>query len=131
MVGTDPISDMLTRVRNGYMAKNTSVVVPWSGLRENLGKVLVENKYLSRIEVIKDGNKKELVLELKYNGKVPAVTEIKRVSRPSLRVYVSHQELHIVLGGAGMAVLSTPKGLMTNKQARKENLGGEVICEVF
>ena len=80
------------------MAKNTSVVVPWSGLRENLGKVLVENKYLSRIEVIKDGNKKELVLELKYNGKVPAVTEIKRVSRPSLRVYVSHQELPIVLG---------------------------------
>lgn len=127
VTGTDPVSDFLTRVRNGYMAKNATVCVPWSKLKESLSQILAENKYLSGLE-IKDKN---LVLKLKYAGKAPAITSIQRISRPSLRVYVSHDKLPVVLGGMGMAIVSTPKGLMTNKQARQEKLGGEIICEVY
>lgn len=118
---------MIARVRNGYLAKNAQVILPWSKLKENLAKVLETNKYLTKV-MVKD---KDLILELKYEGKVPAVTNIKRISKPSLRVYVPSDKLPIVLGGMGIAVISTPKGLMTNKEARKQKLGGEVLCEVW
>jgi small subunit ribosomal protein S8 len=126
-LATDPVSDMIARVRNGYLAKNAQVILPWSKLKENLAKVLETNKYLTKV-MVKD---KDLILELKYEGKVPAVTNIKRISKPSLRVYVPSDKLPIVLGGMGIAVISTPKGLMTNKEARKQKLGGEVLCEVW
>ncbi len=128
MVTADPISDMLTRIRNGYMAGKDSVAIPWSKMKEGLAKILTENGYLSKQEVKETDGKKELVVILKYAGKTPAITEIRRVSRPSLRVYANKNNLPRVLGGMGLAVISTPKGLVTNKQARKEGMGGEVIC---
>lgn len=123
----DPISDMLTRIRNGYLVKNQTVSLPWSKLKENLAEILVKSGYL--LEKTKE--ERDLVLKLKYNGKVPAVTNIKRISKPSLRIYAGKNKLPKVLGGAGISIISTPQGLMTNKEAYKKNLGGEVICEVF
>ncbi len=127
MVMTDPISDMITRIRNGYMAKLASVEVPWSKVKENLARLLAEAGYLSEVKV----EKNILILTLKYDGKEPVVTEIKRISRPSLRVYAPADKMPRVLGGMGTLIVSTPKGLMTGKKAHKEGIGGEVICEVW
>lgn len=128
MVTTDPISDMLTRIRNGYMAGKETVAIPWSKMKESLAKILVENGYLAKQEAKVTDGKKELVVTMKYSGKTPALTEIHRVSRPSLRVYANKGNLPKVLGGMGLAVISTPKGLVTNKQAHKDGMGGEVVC---
>ena len=127
MVNSDPISDMLTRIRNGYMASRATIDVPWSKTKESLAKILIANHYLSEVKVVEH----DLILTLKYNGKEPSVTEIKRISKPSLRVYAGKQNLPKVLGGMGIAIISTPKGLLTNKQAHKEGMGGEVICELW
>lgn len=124
---TDPIADMTTRIRNGYMARNSVVPVPWSKMKENLAKILTETGYLGKFEV----KERELILTLKYKGKSAAITEIKRISKPSLRIYAAKNNLPRVLGGMGISVISTPKGLMTNKQAWKAGVGGEVVCEVW
>ena len=124
---SDPIADTITRIRNGYMAGSPVVEVPFSRLKQSLVELLVKAKYLSGSSV-KD---KTLVLTLKYDHKQPAVTDIKRISKPSLRIYVGKNSLPKVLGGMGMAVISTPLGLMTDKEARAKGFGGEVICEVF
>lgn len=129
---SDPISDIITRIRNGYMAKKGAVEAPWSKTKLSLAQLLVKTNYLENVEVKQNGSAaKTLVLKLKYNRKEPAVTEIKTVSRPSLRVYVGKSHLPRVLGGLGIAVISTPMGLMSDADARKKGLGGEVICEVF
>ncbi|MCL4397812.1 30S ribosomal protein S8 [Patescibacteria group bacterium] len=127
MVMIDPISDMISRIKNGYLAGRLSVEIPWSKMKESLAKLLKESGYIS--EVKKEKN--SLILTLKYNGKEPGLTEIRRISRPSLRIYAAHTNLPKVLGGAGTAIISTPKGLMTNKQAKKAGVGGEVICEIW
>ncbi len=124
---TDPIADMTTRIRNGYMARNSVVPVPWSKMKENLAKILTESGYLGKFEV----KERELILTLKYKGKSAAITEIKRISKPSLRIYAAKNNLPRVLGGMGISVISTPKGLMTNRQAWKAGVGGEVVCEVW
>ncbi len=123
----DPISDLLTRIKNGYMAGKSEVVAPASKLKEKIAQVLVKEGYLSDMEI----TGQELKLKLKYDQKTPALTEVKRVSKPSLRIYVKKGELPKVLGGLGMAVMSTPSGVMTAKEARKKGLGGEVICEIW
>src|SRR5262245_31502091 len=123
----DPISDLLTRIKNGYMAGKGEIVVPWSKLKETISDVLVKEGYL----VGKEISEKNLVLKLKYDKKTPAVTEVRRVSKPSLRIYVRKNELPRVLGGLGMAIMSTPAGVMTAKEAKKKGLGGEVICEIW
>ena len=123
----DPLSDLLTRIKNGYMVRKADVGVPWSKLKETVTDVLVKEGYLASREI--SGN--TLILKLKYDQKTPAVTEVRRVSRPSLRVYVRKNEMPRVLGGLGMAVVSTPAGIMTAKEARKKGLGGEVICEIW
>lgn len=128
---TDSISDMLARIRNGYMANLKTISMPWSNARDNLANVLVKNGYLSSCEKIEVGGKNNLVLTLRYVEGAPVVSSIKRVSRPSLRVYVKHAEIRSVLGGNGISVISTPKGLMTNRQARKAGFGGEVWCEIY
>jgi len=128
---SDPISDMLTRIRNGYMAKRSVVEVPHSGLKEAILKVLKDSGYIESFEVSKDGHVTDINIVLKYNGKEPALSQIRRVSRPSVRIYTRKNKLPKVLGGMGDALISTPKGIMTDKQARKLNLGGEVICEVW
>lgn len=123
----DPISDLLTRIKNGYMAEKREVVVPWSRLKQTVAEVFVKEGYLLETKV----DEGILTLKLKYDQKTPALTQVKRVSRPSLRVYVRKNELPRVLGGLGTAVVSTPAGIMTAKEARKKGLGGEVICEIW
>lgn len=130
MVTSDPIADMLARINNGYMAQKTSVSLPWSRMKESLAEVFTTNKYLAKTKVFENDGKKELELELRYDKKIPAISSIKRISKPSVRVYVNKGQLPRVLGGLGMAVISTPAGLLTDKEARKKGLGGEVICEI-
>lgn len=131
MVTTDPIADMLARIRNGYMAKKSSVAIPWSKMKESLAKILLDSGYISKQETKNEDGKKEIIISLKYSGKTPAVTEIKRISRPSLRIYANKNNLPRVLGGMGMAIISTPMGLLTDKDARKKSVGGEIICQVW
>jgi len=124
---TDSISDFLTRIRNGYMAHNEEVSVPSSKVVLNLAKAMEENGYISSVET-KD---KDLVVKLKYDGKEPVLTGIQRISKPSMRVYSTKKDLPVVMGGMGIAILSTPGGLMTNKEAKKVGVGGEVICYLW
>ncbi len=123
----DPVSDLLIRIKNGYMAGRSDVALPWSKLKETITDVLIKEGYVGEKQV--DGNM--MTLKLKYNQKIPAMTDVKRVSKPSLRIYVRKNELPRVLGGLGTAVISTPSGIMTAKEAKKKGLGGEVICEIW
>lgn len=126
-MSTDPISDMLTIIRNGYLATKYEVEVPYSVFKGNLAKILVREGYLAGVK--KEKNK--LVLTLSYEGKVPKTTKIQRVSKPGLRIYVGKNNLPKVLGGLGIAIISTPVGLLTSREAQKLGLGGEVICRVW
>lgn len=126
----DPISDMLTRVRNAQRVGHLSVSMPSSKVKLTIATVLKDEGYINDFEVIADGVKKSLVIKLKYHNNRPVIEQIKRVSRPGLRVYNAADELPKVLGGLGIAVVSTSKGMMTASQARKMGLGGEVICTV-
>jgi len=127
---SDPIGDMLTRIRNGFLASQRQIVVPHSKIKENLAQILTKNGYLKKIEV-EGKDKKNLNLTLRYEGKKPAIVQIKRVSKPGRRVYIKSKQIKPVLSGLGIMVISTPTGMMTGKQAFKENLGGEVICQVW
>jgi small subunit ribosomal protein S8 len=125
----DPVSDMLTRVRNAQKAGKVSVSMPSSRQKENIARVLKEEGYISNFSVSGD-TKKELTIELKYFQGKPVIEEIKRVSRPGLRIFKSKDELPSVNGGLGIAIISTSKGVMTERQARATGNGGEVICTV-
>lgn len=134
----DPIADMLTRIRNAQAVRKETVVMPMSKLKLNIAKILEREGWINKSEVIKASGKKnegsqfdELKLELKYVGKTGAITSIKRISKCGLRVYAGKLELPRVLNNLGIAIISTPSGLMTNKEARKKGLGGEVICEIY
>lgn len=131
MVVSDSIGDMLARIKNGYLAKAKNVVIPHSTVKEELGKILVKSGYLENSEVKTENKTKILKVALKYEGKKPVLTDIKRVSRPGLRIYVNKKNIPQVLGGLGTVIISTPKGLLTNKEVRKLGLGGEVICKVW
>lgn len=126
----DPIADMLTRIRNGQAAKKVSVKLPSSKLKVAIAKVLKEEGYIETFNVTADSAKPELEITLKYfNGKA-VVESITRVSRPGLRIYRGKDALPTVMGGLGIAIVSTSKGVMTDRQARKEGLGGEIVCYV-
>ncbi|SIN71713.1 SSU ribosomal protein S8P [Sulfurivirga caldicuralii] len=127
---SDPIADMLTRIRNAQMANHETVVVPSSKLKRALLDVLSAEGYINGYEVKDNGGKPELVINLKYYQGKPVIAEVKRVSRPGLRVYKKKDELPKVMGGLGIAIVSTSKGVMTDHQARKAGLGGEVVCTV-
>ncbi len=127
---SDPIADMLTRIRNAQMANHEKVVVPSSKLKKALLDVLSAEGYINGYEVKDNGGKPELVINLKYYQGKPVIAEVKRVSRPGLRVYKKKDELPKVMGGLGIAIVSTSKGVMTDHQARKAGLGGEVVCTV-
>lgn len=131
-MSTDTISDMLTRIRNGYFARLREVEIFHSKINEALGTILAREGYLHGVRTEeKDGNK-FLILLLKYSGgKIPALTNVKRISKPGIRTYTNKHNLPRVRGGMGVAIISTPKGLMTDKQARKEGVGGEIICTVW
>lgn len=123
----DPIADALIRIKNGYMIRKQSVDVRFSKMTLRIMKLLQKEGYIQ--DVKQKGQ--EVVVGLKYNARIPAMTEVKRVSKPSLRVYRGVKELPRVLNGLGMAIISTPKGVMTDRQARKEKLGGEVLALVW
>ncbi|PIR93343.1 30S ribosomal protein S8 [Candidatus Falkowbacteria bacterium CG10_big_fil_rev_8_21_14_0_10_43_10] len=132
---TDPIADMLTRIRNAQAVKKTEVVLPFSNFKHSLGRLLVEEGWLAGIEKVKNGEKgafDELRVKLKYNksGK-PAIIKLIKISKPGRRVYVNYQNLPYVLNNLGIAVISTSRGLMTNKRARREKVGGEILCEIY
>jgi small subunit ribosomal protein S8 len=127
---TDPISDMLTRLRNGGRALLPHVELPHSRLKENIAHILKREGYVS--DVLVDGSSiKKIKIRLKYNGKKNVIEGLKRISKPGLRKYVGATEIPRVRGGLGVAVISTPEGVMTDVQARKKNLGGELLCYVW
>lgn len=126
----DPVADLLTRIRNGQMARKKSVTMPSSSLKQALVKVLQDEGYVAAFDVAKDGSKANLTVELRYYEDKPVIKRIKRVSRPGLRIYKSKSELPIVSGGLGIAIVSTPNGVMTAKSASHQGLGGEVLCTV-
>jgi len=127
---TDPISDMLTRLRNGGRALQPLVELPHSRLKENIATILKSEGYVSEVAV--EGKvAKRIKIRLKYNGKKNVIEGLKRISKPGLRKYVGATEIPRVRGGLGVAVISTPEGVMTGTQARKKNLGGELLCYVW
>ncbi len=129
---TDPIADMLTRVRNGNDAKHDTVDIPASNIKKELAQILVDEGFIKGFDVIEDGKQGVIRIELKYgNNNEKVISGIKRISKPGLRVYVKKDEIPRVLGGLGIAILSTSKGIKTDKDARREGVGGEVICYVW
>lgn len=126
---TDPIGDMLSRIKNGYMAKKSSVEVPYSKFKESLAKLLQKYHFVGEIKTIEEQRK--FLINLIYDGGKPAVTDINRISKPGLRRYINVVKLKNTRYGLGHLILSTPKGLMTQKEAQKQNLGGEIICKIY
>lgn len=128
---TDPIADMLTRIRNAQMVQKPDVVLPYSKLKNQLAEILRAEGYIASVKTVDEENRQYLQLELKYDRKQPMIRDIRRISSPGRRVYVPAKRLPYVFDNMGIAIISTSKGLMTNKQARAQKIGGEVICEVF
>lgn len=127
---TDPISDMLTRIRNASAVKKAEVIIPFSKIKYEISKILAAENYIEKVE---DVNEKEnnFKIILKYSDNTPVIKNLKRISKPGRRVYVNKDELPYVLNNIGIAVISTSQGLMTNKQARKKGVGGELIFEIY
>ena len=130
MTMTDPISDMLTRIRNGQKARKLSVSMPASKAKEAVASVLKDEGYITGYSVGGEGATKELSVELKYFEGAPVIERIQRASRPGLRIYRGKEELPKVLGGLGVAIVSTSAGVMSDRQAREQGIGGEVLCIV-
>ncbi len=129
---TDTIADMLTRIRNAMIAKHDSVEIPASTMKKAIAQILVEEGYIKSFEVIADGEKKTIRIQLKYGAnKQRVIVGIKRISRPGLRVYARKDEMPKVLGGLGIAIVSTSRGVMTDREARKQGVGGEVLAYVW
>lgn len=130
MTMTDPISDMLTRIRNGQKSRKLSVSMPASKAKEAVAEVLKDEGYITAYSVSGEGATKELSVELKYFEGAPVIERIQRASRPGLRIYRGKEDLPKVLGGLGVAIVSTSAGVMSDRQAREKGIGGEVICIV-
>ena len=134
MVVNDPIADMLTRIRNAQIAKHDTVSIPASKSKKAIARILLEEGYVKNYELVDDEGHQQIKVTLKYLGvkqKQPVIAGLQRISKPSLRVYARSEELPKVLGGLGIAIVSTSKGLMTDRSARKVNLGGEVLAYVW
>jgi len=127
---SDPIADLLTRVRNALAAKHKTVEVPHSKLKESLSKILVDNKYIKAVEVVGKQPKKNLKITLKYSAGKPVIRNLIRLSKPGRRTYINSADLSKATKGRGIIVLSTPKGLMTAKDAKTKTLGGEMLCKI-
>ena len=132
MTMTDPIADMLTRIRNANVVKHETVDVPASNIKKELARILLEEGFVRGYDVIEDGKQGIIRIQLKYGQTGERVISgLKRISKPGMRVYAANQEIPKVLNGLGISIISTSKGILTDKQARKENVGGEVICYVW
>ena len=132
MTMTDPIADMLTRIRNANMVKHETVDVPASNMKKELARILLEEGFVRGYDVIEDGKQGIIRVQLKYaqTGE-RVITGLKRISKPGMRVYAANHDIPKVLNGLGISIISTSKGILTYRQARKENVGGEVICYVW
>jgi len=130
---TDPIADYLTRIRNAIQAKHTVVEIPASNMKREITKVLKDKGYIVNYKFIDDNKQGVIKIALKYSSdtKKSAITDIKRISKPGLRKYSGSNDLPRVLNGLGIAILSTSKGIITDKEARKDNIGGEILCHVY
>jgi len=128
---TDPIADMLTMIRNAVRTKKEAIDVPASNLKREIVKILKEERYIKNYKIIRDNKQNVIRIFLKYNGNEPVITDIIRVSKPSRRVYKKWEEIPKVRNGLGIAIISTSKGIMTDKQARALKIGGEIICYVY
>ena len=132
MVINDPIADMLTRIRNGLIARHDSVTIPASNMKKAIAKILLDEGYIKAVDLIDDGLQGQIKVTLKYaQGKESVIKGLKRISKPGLRVYARNEELPKVLGGLGVAIISTSKGVMTDKEARKAGVGGEVLAYIW
>lgn len=128
---TDPIADMLTRIRNANMKRHVTVDVPASKIKKQIANILLEEGYIQEVHEIENNKQGVIRITLKYVGKEKVISGIKRISKPGLRVYVGCDELPKVLGGLGIAIVSTPKGIITDKKARELGVGGEVLAFVW
>ena len=132
MIVTDPIADMLTRIRNALVAKHDVVEVPASNMKKTIAQILLNEGYIKGVEVVNNGPQGLLKISLKYGpNKTGVITGLKRISRPGLRVYARKEEIPRVLGGLGIAIISTSKGVLTDKQAREAAVGGEVLAYIW
>ena len=128
---TDPVADFLARIRNAIRARHQKLDVPASKLKAEIARILKEEGYISNYKVQDEEGKLVLRVYLKYGGTEAAIRDLERISRPGCRVYVGRDEIKRVQGGLGIAILTTPKGVMTGRQARREGVGGELLCEVW
>ena len=128
---TDPVADMLTRIRNANSARHDTVDVPASNMKKSIAQILLDEGYIKSYQIVDDGTQGVIHITLKYNGKDKVITGLRRVSKPGLRVYVGADELPRVLRGLGIAIVSTSKGVMTDKAARAAHIGGEVLAFVW
>ncbi|MFM7533033.1 MAG: 30S ribosomal protein S8 [Rubrivivax sp.] len=127
---SDPIADMLTRIRNGQLVEKASVAMPASKLKLAIAQVLKDEGYIDGYRIVEDGGKRELEIGLKYYAGRPVIERIERVSRPGLRVYKGRDAIPQVMNGLGVAIVTTPQGVMTDRKARQSGVGGEVLCYV-
>jgi small subunit ribosomal protein S8 len=128
---TDPIADMIIRIKNALLAGHAKVEIPHSKIRESLATILLEEEYIAGMFIKPNKPQAVIEIDLKYVGKVPAITDVRRVSKPGRRIYAGAKDIPKALGGYGITVMSTSKGIMTDTKARQTNAGGEVLCQVW
>ena len=128
---TDPVTDMLNRIKNGLASQKELVEVPYSNFKYEIAKILEQENLVGKVEKKGKKSKKILEITLKYEDKAPVISGVKRVSKPGQRIYLSSQSIRKVKGGYGISIISTSKGLMTGKEARKQKVGGEILCEIW
>lgn len=131
MLITNPIGDMLTRIKNGLAAGHLQVVMPHSKLKVAIAKQLVENNYIEEYQIEEKHPQSDLVIKLRYVHKEPAITGVKQVSKPGRRLYAKVNKIPVTLGGYGMTLVSTSRGVLTDEQARQQNVGGELLCQIW
>lgn len=128
---TDPIADMITQIRNAQMVLKEAIEFPYSKIRHEIAKILEREKFISGMQIHGRRSRKFLELKLQYENKKPAISGLKRISKPGQRIYLPFSRVRKVKGGSGIAIISTSKGLLTDREARKQKIGGEVFCEVW
>jgi len=131
MLITDPIGDMIIRIKNAFLAKKNEVVLPHSKIKEDIAKILERNKYIKSFEVVEKKPQKELIVKLRYVDSLPAITGVKRLSKPGRRIYAASNKIPSTLNGYGITIISTNKGVMIDRQAREKNVGGELLCKIW
>lgn len=128
---TDSIADMLIRIKNAFTAGHEEVVMPHSKMKAAIAEILLTEKYLKKVEVIDSEPQKQMKLSLRYEGTLPAVSGVKRVSKPGRRLYASAGQIPVTLGGYGITILSTNQGVIADKEARQKKIGGEILCQIW